>query len=262
VYRPLAALPLCLALAAAPASGQAPTADPAPAPAPAPKPAPGPQPAPAPKPAPAPVVLTVPDTIDGYADGVAHVEGGDPATFDLEIAGERLAELPARRLDTLRDWSFTGPPGTYKVTLYYTEGTRNRHVSGRTQILAPPAPAPAPQPSPAPQPAPSPGPIPAPEPVPVPPAPVPVPIPQPVPAPQPATPLEAAAQAYLRNEAASFRAVAAQIRSGAVKRDGIPAAMKAARGPASKAVADQVNAAPDPAAALDAAAAAMEAITR
>jgi hypothetical protein len=262
VYRPLAALPLCLALAAAPASGQAPTADPAPAPAPAPKPAPGPQPAPAPKPAPAPVVLTVPDTIDGYADGVAHVEGGDPATFDLEIAGERLAELPARRLDTLRDWSFTGPPGTYKVTLYYTEGTRNRHVSGRTQILAPPAPAPTPQPSPAPQPAPSPGPIPAPEPVPVPPAPVPGPAPQPSPAPQPATPLEAAAQAYLRSEAASFRTVANQIRSGAVKRDGIPAAMKAARGPASKAVADQVNAAPDPAAALDAAAAAMEQITR
>jgi hypothetical protein len=74
--------------------------------------------------------------------------------------------------------------------------------------------------------------------------------------------LEAAAQAYLRSEAASFRTVAAQIRNGSVKRDGIPAAMKAARGLASKAVADQVNAAPDPAAALDTAAAAMEAITK
>jgi hypothetical protein len=260
VIRPLAALPLCLALAAAPAAGQAPPADPAPAPIPA--PAPKPAPAPAPKPAPAPVVLTVPDTVDAYALGKVHVEGGDPATFDLEVSGERLTELEAARGDTLRDFAFSGPPGTYKVTLYYTEGTRNRHVSGRTQILAPPAPAPAPQPAPVPQPAPSPGPIPAPEPVPVPPAPVPAPMPQPAPVPQPATPLEAAAQAYLRNEAASFRAVAAQIRSGAVKRDGIPAAMKAARGPASKAVADQVNAAPDPAAALDAAAAAMEMITR
>jgi hypothetical protein len=260
VYRPLAALPLCLALAAAPASGQAPAADPAPAPAPTPKPAPAPQPAPAPKPA--PVVLTVPDPIDAFAPGKVHVEGGDPATFDVEIEGADLEELEAIRGDTLRDFSFTGRPGAYKVTLYYTEGVRNRHVSARTHILAPPAPAPAPQPQPGPQPAPSPGPIPAPEPVPVPPAPVPAPIPQPAPAPQPATPLEAAAQAYLRNEAASFRLVANQIRNGSVKRDGIPAAMKAARGPASKAVADQVNAAPDPAAALDAAAAAMEMITR
>jgi outer membrane biosynthesis protein TonB len=258
VIRPLAALPLCLALAAAPAAGQAPAADPAPAPI----PAPAPKPAPAPVPKPAPVVLTVPDPIDAYAPGKVHVEGGDPATFDVEIEGTDLEELEAIRGDTLRDFSFTGRPGAYKVTLYYTEGVRNRHVSARTHILAPPAPAPAPAPQPAPAPPPTPGPIPAPEPVPVPPAPAPAPMPQPAPSPQPATPLEAAAQAYLRNEAASFRIVADQYDAGTVKRDGLSAAVKAARGPLSKALGDQITAAPNPGAALRQAAAAMEAITR
>jgi hypothetical protein len=82
--------------------------------------------------------------------------------------------------------------------------------------------------------------------------------PKPEPPPPAPSPLAKAAKGYMAAQSASLRSAAADVRAGRVSPGGLPTVLKNYRLPASKALADAIESAPDQAAALDQAADVME----
>lgn len=109
-------------------------------------------------------------------------------------------------------------------------------------------------PKPVPVPGPTPQPQPQPQPKPPAPDPQPQPNPQPLPTPPPVvlnSPVALATKAMLADQARAYRAVKAKLQAGSIQKTGIPQALMTEKTPLAQSLADQINAAPDTAGALE-----------
>jgi hypothetical protein len=179
---------------------------------PSPSPAPSPAPAPPPTPDSSAAALLALSTLFHF--GLTNIAG---------VAGTVVSVLSSR-----------GFLGAATVILGLIAGGKVPNPFGPAPVPVPaPSPAPAPHPAPAPTPTPTPTPSPAPAP------------------PLPDSPVAQATKVFLTTQPSAYRATGSKLRAGTITKAQIGADLAAQKLPLAQKVADAINAASDPVAALE-----------